>query len=230
MAGATLQLSNQKNEVVAEWVSTTEAKVFEQLPHGTYTLSEVAAPSQFQTFEPITFELTDKNEVVKLTAINELTQLEILKKDTLGNLIEGAHLQLLDEKGTVIHEWVSEEQPLLLTGLPHGTYILKEVAAPSGYVKTEDITFKVTDERGTQSIEMIDEWTQISIQKVDHLNQPLAGATLQLIALTTSLADVPTTLLPEDPIGPMPEGEEPEFYEVIVDEWFTDGEPRTSKD
>lgn len=227
LVGATLQLLNQKEEVVAEWVSTTEAKVFEQLPHGTYTLKEVAAPSQFQRFEPITFDVTDRNEVIKLTAVNDLTQLEILKKDPLGNLIEGAQLQLLDEKGTVIHEWVSEEQPLLLTGLPHGAYTLKELAAPSGYVKTEDITFKVTDERGTQSIEMIDEWTQISIQKVDHLNQPLAGATLQLIALTTSLADVPTTLLPEDPIGPMPEGEEPEFYEVIVDEWFTDGEPRT---
>ena len=225
LAGANLQLVNQKGEVVSEWTSTTDAKVIEKLAHGTYTLKEVSAPNGYQKFEPITFEVTDKNEVIKLSAIDEQTRVEVIKKDAYGNLLEGAHLQLLNEKEEVITEWHSTAEPMVFVGIPHGTYILREKAAPSGYVKVEDITFTVTDAREVQVVEMVDEWTSVSIQKVDHLDQPLAGATLQLIYLSSSLADAPTTMLPEEDVEPVTQNGD--YHEVVLQEWFTTGEPFT---
>ena len=225
LAGSTLQLLNEKNKVVSEWTSTTEAKVFENLAHGTYTLKEIAAPSGYQVIDPLTFDVTDQNEVLKLSVIDEPTQVQIVKKDALGNVVEGAHLQLLNEEEEVLTEWMSEADAMLLTSIPHGNYILREKSAPSGYVKAEDIPFTVTDTHEVQLIEMIDTWTQVSVQKVDHLDQPLAGATLQLIALTHALEDVPTTMLPDEDMI-TPSTDEKEGYEVVLDEWFTTGEGR----
>lgn len=224
LTGAQLQLINQQGDVVAEWTSTNEAKVFEKISHGTYTLKEISAPSGYQKIEDLDFEVTDMNQVVKITAVDESTHVQVLKKDPSGNLIEGAALQLLNNEGDVLAEWMTTSEANTLIGLPHGEYILRETAAPSGYVKAEDISFTVTDTREAQVIEMMDELTQVSIQKVDHLDQPLAGATLQLISLKTSLEDVPTTMLPEEDVKPV---EESDIYEVILDEWFTTGEGRT---
>lgn len=224
LAGATLQLLNEKNEVVSEWTSSSDTKVFEQLAHGTYTLKEVAAPSGYQQFEPMVFEVTDKNEIIQISAVDDPTEVHFMKKDPLGNFVEGAHLQLLNEQEEVLTEWMSGTEAMVLTGIPHGNYLLREVSAPSGYVKAEDLSFTVTDTREIQVIEMIDELTQVSIQKVDHLDQPLAGATLQLISLKTSVEDVPVTMLPEEEVTPI---EDSETYEVVLDEWFTTGEGRT---
>ena len=64
------------------------------------------------------------------------------KVDEDGNLLAGAKLQILDQKGNVLDEWVSTtlEHETLLSD---GTYILHEVEAPEGYDLAEDEEFTV---------------------------------------------------------------------------------------
>lgn len=198
LEGATMQIVDMDGNVVVEWVTTSETNVIEGLKHGKYILREVVAPDTYQKILDIEFEVTDANRIIELECIDDPIRIEITKEDNLGNALAGATLQLLDLDENVIEEWVSGEDSKVFTGLKHGEYILREIAAPTQFVKAEDIIIKVTDENGIQEIKMIDELTEVEIHKVDELGNPLSGATLQL--------------LNED-------GE-------VLDEWFTDGTAR----
>ncbi|MGI6069322.1 MAG: SpaA isopeptide-forming pilin-related protein [Blautia sp.] len=89
-----------------------------------------------------------------------------------------------------------------ISGLPVGTYILKEESAPKGYAKAGNLTFTIGDDgkltsvaAGTvsndgQMLTMTDEITKISIQKTGEGadSTGLAGATL---SLTGTFVNVP---------------------------------------
>ena len=64
------------------------------------------------------------------------------KVEENGNPLKGAVLQILDNEGNVVDEWVSDgtEHTSLL---PEGTYTLHEKQAPEGYILTEDKSFTV---------------------------------------------------------------------------------------
>ena len=81
---------------------------------------------------------------------NTITSVKINKVDIAdGKLVEGAYLQILDQDGNVVDEWVSTKESHEVTGLVTGeTYTLREMTAPDGYDLTEDTTF-VLKEDGT---------------------------------------------------------------------------------
>ena len=81
---------------------------------------------------------------------NTITSVKINKVDIAdGKLVEGAYLQILDQDGNVVDEWVSTKESHEVTGLVTGeTYTLHEMTAPDGYDLTEDTTF-VLKEDGT---------------------------------------------------------------------------------
>ena len=195
LEGATMQVIDENGNVIVEWVTTSETKVIEGLKNGKYILREVVAPNSYQKILDIEFEVTDANRVIELACIDDPVRIELTKVDKLGNRLSGATLQLLDANENVIEEWTSAEEPKVFTGLSHGEYILREIAAPSEFARAEDVKFVVTDENGTQEIQMVDDWTKVEIHKVGENGEPVVGATLQL--------------LNED-------GE-------VLDEWFTDG-------
>lgn len=69
--------------------------------------------------------------------LNDITKTIIYKVDAKTSLgLPGAKLQLIDkELNVVIDEWISEEKGHIIKGLVVGkTYILHEVAAPTGYM------------------------------------------------------------------------------------------------
>ena len=58
--------------------------------------------------------------------------------------IPGARLQLLDEKGTIVHEWVSSAEGEVIRALAAGRYRIRELEAPAGYrCKGEDVEIVV---------------------------------------------------------------------------------------
>ena len=81
---------------------------------------------------------------------NTITSVKINKVDIAdGKLVEGAYLQILDQDGNVVDEWISTKESHEVTGLVTGeTYTLHEMTAPDGYDLTEDTTF-VLKEDGT---------------------------------------------------------------------------------
>ena len=83
---------------------------------------------------------------------------EVIKTDFItGQEIEGAELQVVDEDGNIIDEWVSTKEPHKSKGLEENKkYKLIEKTAPYGYELTEEIEFTVTTDKETQKIEMKD--------------------------------------------------------------------------
>lgn len=99
---------------------------------------------------------TNQNESIlkfETRFFNDITVTEILKTNG-SELIKGAHMQILDEKGKVYDEWISNGISHFSKGLPlDKELILHEVEAPDGYTIAEDIKFTVKD---YQKVEMID--------------------------------------------------------------------------
>ncbi|RGO07629.1 SpaA isopeptide-forming pilin-related protein [Coprobacillus cateniformis] len=84
---------------------------------------------------------------------NDITVTEVLKTNGI-DLLNGAHMQILDEKGKVYDEWISDGTSHMSKGLPlDKELILHEVEPPHGYTLADDIKFIVRD---YQKIEMID--------------------------------------------------------------------------
>ena len=65
-------------------------------------------------------------------------------------------MQILDEKGKVVKERVSEDKPAKFEKLPVGKYILHEKKAPKGYELAKDIEFEVKDTTDVQAFTMAD--------------------------------------------------------------------------
>ena len=56
-------------------------------------------------------------------------------------------MQLIDSEGNVVDEWTSDGTNHVVTELPVGKYVLKEIAAPDGYVIATDISFEVFEDQ-----------------------------------------------------------------------------------
>ena len=155
--GATMQIINKATgEVVEEWTTTDETKVIEGLEHGDYILREITAPNGFQKILDIEFTVTDDNGVTILEVTDELTKTIIEKVDENNDPLVGATLQIIDENGNVVREFITDGKAYVVEGLAHGTYTLHEVKAPKGYQLADDIQFTVTDDNRELVVTMLD--------------------------------------------------------------------------
>ena len=142
------------------------------LPLGWFTIEETKAPAGFRLSDKICYgrviEDSGSGEAIvriegadafgshvrELTIKNELSTTSIKKADAdTGEAVSGATLQLLKD-GTVIDEWVTDEEAHIIKGLDAGTYTLRELSAPYGYDIAEDMTFTIKEGQDT-SVEMV---------------------------------------------------------------------------
>lgn len=97
----------------------------------------------------------------------------VIKQNVDGAKIVGASMQILwYENGQSINTWTTVEDESHALWLAPGKYILREVQAPSGYAKAQDIVFTVTSDKtvtvdGTKkdgnTITMIDEYATTAL-------------------------------------------------------------------
>ena len=158
ISGATMQLKKADGTVVETWTTEKDkSKTFKGLPAGKYILHEKKAPDGYVTAKDIEFEVFAVSEVQKVEMIDEITKTEFTKTDAkTGKLLKGATMQILDEKGKVVKEWVSEDKLAKFEKLPVGKYILHEAKAPKGYELAKDIEFEVKDTTDVQAFTMAD--------------------------------------------------------------------------
>lgn len=157
LPGAKLKVVDSDGKTVDEWTSGSEPHRINRLKTGKYTLIEELAPKGYVTASNISFEVTETGEVQQVVMKDDITRCEFTKTDAKTNkLLSGATMQILDEKGNVVKEWVSEDTPTKFEKLPVGKYILHEAKAPLRYDLAPDIEFEVKDTADVQTFTMAD--------------------------------------------------------------------------
>lgn len=166
--GAKLEVRDDQNRVVDSWTSTKEDHYVSGLEEGkTYRLVEAEAPKGYVKADDIFF--TVSNEKKNESVIMKDSKITASKTDITGTKeIKGAVLTVTDNDGKVIDTWTSDGNPHAISGLHEGwEYTLTETTAPKGYVKAEEITFTVTNEKVDQEVNMFD--AQVKVTKTDAL-------------------------------------------------------------
>lgn len=193
-------IKNAAGEVVVEKdalieLGTTDEEgklVFQaDLPHGKYYIQEVEhKPGYLPNDEVYSFDASYTDQTLELLAFseeisNQPTITEVTKVDlTGGQEIEGAKMQILDQDGKVVEEWVSKKEPHVVYALEPGEYVLHEEQAPTeqGYVRAEDVKFVVEETGDVQKVKMEDDHTKVSISKTDITDgKEIEGAKLQIL-------------------------------------------------
>lgn len=157
IVGITFSIKDSEGKEVKNgtWTTSTNKLTYtiKNLPLGTYTLNEVAAPDGYiLNEESVTFEVT--GSAFELMVPNDFTKVRISKKDiTNEEELPGATLQVKDKDGKVIEEWVSTEETHEIDRLPVGKYTLVETIAPEGYREsTSTVEFEVKETGEIQAV------------------------------------------------------------------------------
>ena len=179
LIGAKLTVLDNKNNIIDTWTSTEKTHKIEGLTIGKeYTLKEEIAPEGYVVATSIKFTIKDTNEIQKVNMIDKIV--EISKVDIAGDEIEGATIQVLDKDNKVVDEWVSGKEPHKIKNLVEGeTYTLHEEIVADSYVKATDVEFKVTTDKETQKLVMIDKLVEITKTDITNGNE-LEGAELEV--------------------------------------------------
>lgn len=152
LAGATLELYDEKGTLILQWVSTNEPKVLSLAP-GKYSLKETIAPTGYiKSEETIEFVVSETGATSAIVMKNQpIKSVAISKQDAVTEKeLEGATLELYKEDGTLVLQWISTKEPKILT-LDPGKYSLKEIIAPDGYVQTTETVEFTVNADGTTS-------------------------------------------------------------------------------
>ena len=218
LAGAELSVIDKEGNIIDSWTSTDKAHTIEGLKVGEkYTLRENLAPLGYVKSTDVEFTVENTSEMQKVTMIDKVV--EMSKVDIIGDELAGATMQVLDEEGNVVDEWVSSTEPHKIKGLEEGkSYTLHEEIAIEGYVKATDIEFDVTLDKETQHLEMIDKVVEMS--KVDIAGDELEGAKIQVLDKEGNIVDEWVSGKEPHKIKNLVEGEMYTLHEEVAPEGY----------
>ena len=171
---------------------------FTDVPYGEYIVHEIAAPEGYiLSNESYPVTISEDGEIIKIKAVNQPITVEFSKQDVYGNELIGAEMELVNSSGETVEKWISDGTNHVVTELPIGKYLLKEIATPVGYVIATDIEFELFADGSTTLknaettaisgdghplIIMVDDTTKVRISKQDiTTGEELPGAKLQVI-------------------------------------------------
>ena len=185
LPGASLKVTDEDGNTVDEWVSKEEAHIIKGLIVGKkYKMTETKPADGYVTAESIEFTVENTKEVQKHQMLDDVTKVEISKKDiTDSSEVPGAKLIILDKDGKKVESWTSTDKPHMVEKLPVGKYTLREEQAPDGYLIAEDVKFTVKDTGKVQKIKMKDAhpYGKLVIKKTDSTSKTaLPGAEFEL--------------------------------------------------
>ncbi len=174
--GAKLQVLNENNEIVDEWVSTdTPHHVSGLEENKSYILHEEICVDGFVKATDIEFTVTTDKETQKVIMVDKIVSMS--KQDIGGNEIEGAEMTVTDENNEIVDSWTSTKEPHHISNLEENKkYVLHELYAPDTFVVATDVEFTVTTDKETQEIVLIDKTVEISKQDIS--GNEIEGATM----------------------------------------------------
>ena len=185
LPGASLKVTDEDGNTVDEWVSKEEAHIIKGLIVGKkYKMTETKPADGYVTAESIEFTVENTKEVQKHQMLDDVTKVEISKKDIADSSeVPGAKLIILDKDGKKVESWTSTDKPHMVEKLPVGKYTLREEQAPDGYLIAKDVKFTVKDTGKVQKVKMKDAhpYGKLVIKKTDSTSKAaLPGAEFEL--------------------------------------------------
>ena len=185
LPGASLKVTDENGNTVDEWVSKEEAHIIKGLIVGKkYKMTETKPADGYVTAESIEFTVENTKEVQKHQMLDDVTKVEISKKDIMDSSeVPGAKLIILDKDGKKVESWTSTDKPHMVEKLPVGEYTLREEQAPDGYLIAKDVKFTVKDTGKVQKVKMKDAhpYGKLVIKKTDSTSKAaLSGAEFEL--------------------------------------------------
>ena len=163
--GAVLTVTDNDGKVIDTWTSDGNPHAISGLHEGwEYTLTETTAPKGYVKAESIKFKAESGKDQKLVMKDGQFTA---KKTDVSGkNHVEGAKLEVRDEKNNVVDSWTTTKEDHYISGLEEGkTYRLVEAEAPKGYVKASDVSFTVTADMESATVVMKD--AKITAKKTD---------------------------------------------------------------
>lgn len=151
--------------------------VTEALPRSEYRFEECIQPKGYlMDADPVTVEISYENPdiqkddegnlKIKIQFSDTPLRVRIHKyKEGTKTQMEGAVLQILDEKGNLIKEFTTKKEAELISGILKGEYILHEKEAPKGYDKADDLSFTVKEVNKIQEI-VLEDRPVLELEKV----------------------------------------------------------------
>ncbi len=172
-------------KLIDSWTSDGKSHAVRGLIIGhTYRLVEESAPEGFAVAQPRDFTVTKEDADQKIALIDR--QILVNKVNTEITMIAGAHLQVVDQNGKIIDNWVSDGTAHAVSGLVVGqTYTLVETEAPEGYVLASPIEFTVSDQAdANDQLNLVNK--QVKVTKTDLTGEKeVEGAHLSVVEKDT---------------------------------------------
>jgi len=194
LVGAEMVLENADGEKVDKWTSDGTNHIVSKLGAGEYVLKEIAAPDGYiiatdikfnvDVYGNVTVENVDSTAVSDngyplIVMVDDTTKVRISKRDiTTGEELPGATLQIIDEDGNVVEEWVSTDEAHFIEGklIAGKEYTLRETIAPDGYEIASEIKFTVNTDGSVTEVVMYDEHTpELEIPPTVTIDTPNTG-------------------------------------------------------
>ena len=156
--GAELKVIDEDGNVIDKWTSSKEPhKVVGLEENKTYKLVEITAPYGYEITEEIEFTVSEDKETqrvemkdmpilqnVKLVKVDSNTKETIKDKFTFGIYEDAECTKLIKEVKSD-----KEKGTVLFKDLRYGTYYIKEIAAPKGYVLSDKVIKVEMNDKGT---------------------------------------------------------------------------------
>lgn len=167
---------------ISDITDNTGKLVFKELKVGIYLL-RVTDYNEYEYVEPTLISIPTYDEDVQnsmnfdVTVIPKHTpfKVSVSKQDITDHKeLEGAHLQVTDEKGNIVDEWISGKEPHMIQNLfCNHTYTLTETIAPKNYKVAQSINFTVEESDKIQKVIMYDELMPVKVKTGDNTNTAL---------------------------------------------------------
>lgn len=158
LVGAKLTVIDEDGEVIDSWTTTEETHKIEGLIVGKkYTLREEIAPEGYTIAEDIEFTVRNDKEtqLVVMKDIPILKTIKIIKADSETKEIIKAKFKFgiyEDQECTKLIKEVDsvpENGTVIFNDLTYGTYYIKEIEAPNGYLLSDKIVKIEINDKGT---------------------------------------------------------------------------------
>ena len=190
LEGANIEVIRKAtNKTVANFETTTEDYVIDNLLPGEYEIKELSAPNGYYIDnESTNVIINDSNLNVTKEITNSKYIVGIVKMTYhQGGFISGAVLNIVNSNNEVVETITTTNGYTFLdtSKLSEGTYKVIEVTAPDGYfVNTEGEEFTIDKNHTNINVVFYDEVNEVIIDKKDEENNFVSGAVLRLIRVS----------------------------------------------